>query len=61
MNLKSWVAQVRYPYSAGILAIVWIGSAIIATITPNLSVILLLTSLIVMSLAIAIIGFAPSR
>ncbi len=61
MNIKLWVAQLRYPYSAGILAVTWIGSAIMAMVAPEISITLLLASLAAVSLLVAAIGFSPSR
>ncbi len=61
MNIKLWVAQLRYPYSAGTLAAIWIGSAIMAMIAPDISIILLLGGLALSSLVIALVGFTSSR
>lgn len=61
MNIKLWVAQLRYPYSAGTLAVIWIGSAVMAMVAPSISTLLLLAGLAVSSLVIAIIGFSSSR
>lgn len=61
MNIKLWVAQLRYPYSAGTLAVIWIGSAIMSIVAPDISIILLLGGLAISSLVIAVIGFSSNR
>lgn len=61
MNIKLWVAQLRYPYSAGTLAVIWIGSAVMAIVAPGISTLLLLAGLAVSSLIVAMIGFGSSR
>ena len=34
-QLQQWVMQVRYPYAAGIIAVMWIGTAIFAYLKPD--------------------------
>jgi hypothetical protein len=34
-QLQQWVMQVRYPYAAGIIAVMWIGTAIFAYLKPR--------------------------
>ena len=29
-SLKEWVIQLRYPYTAGVIAVMWIGTALLA-------------------------------
>ena len=33
-SLKEWVIQLRYPYTAGVIAVMWLGTAVLAVIRP---------------------------
>lgn len=37
-SLKDWIIQVRYPYTAGIIAVIWAGSAAFVFVRPEVSV-----------------------
>ncbi len=61
-DLKNLVMQVRYPYTAIVIATVWLGSAALLAINQDLSIerIVILNSLA--SIIIAVMGFtAPKR
>ncbi|MCA9325545.1 hypothetical protein KDA23_05805 [Candidatus Saccharibacteria bacterium] len=61
-NLKQWVLQMRYPYTAGVIALIWIGSALLAIIRPEIPAHILLLLVATATLIIAIVGFtAPNR
>jgi len=51
------VFATSYPYTAGVLAIIWIGSAILLRIDGSLSFNLVLVSNIIVSLIVASVGF----
>lgn len=60
-SLSEWIVQVRYPYTAGVIAVLWIGAACLAAIRPELSPELLLSMVTIATLAIALMGFSSSR
>ncbi|MCL2280685.1 hypothetical protein FWC31_02260 [Candidatus Saccharibacteria bacterium] len=62
-SLKEILLQVRYPYTAGVIAIIWIGLAALATIrTDGLMLEVLISVGSVFSIIVAAIGFnSPKR
>lgn len=38
MNMRDWVVQLRYPYAAGVVVVMWLGTALFIYIAPELSV-----------------------
>lgn len=60
-DLKEWVIQLRYPYTAGVIAVMWIGTALLAIIRPEISVALLISMVALATLIVAFVGFSSSR
>jgi hypothetical protein len=60
-DLKEWVIQLRYPYTAGVIAVMWLGSAALAIIRPELSTEVLISLVAAATLIVAVIGFSSSR
>lgn len=60
-DLKEWVVQLRYPYTAGVIAVIWIGSAILAAIRPEISIVLLVSMVAVATVIVATVGFSSGR
>ncbi len=60
-DLKEWVIQLRYPYTAGVIAVMWLGSAALAIIRPELSTEVLISFVAAATLIVAVIGFSSSR
>ncbi len=60
-DLKNLVMQVRYPYTAIVIATIWLGSAALLAINQAQSIerIVLLNS--VASIIIAVLGFTAPR
>lgn len=54
---QMFVLATAYPYTAGILAIIWIGSAMLLTISSNLALEPVLLGDVIASGLIAIVGF----
>lgn len=52
--------QVRYPYAAGIIAVMWIGTAIFAYLKPDVPLEFLVGSLAVSTIIIAITGLSEA-
>ena len=59
--LKDFVLFVKYPYTAGVIAIVWIGSAIMIAIDTSLPVLTIIISNCVVTYLIALVGFRGSK
>jgi len=61
-KFKDLLIQVRYPYTAGIIATIWIGTAFLVAINRNLPVVQLVVLNCVASVLIALLGFpSPKR
>ena len=60
-QLQQWVMQVRYPYASGIIAVMWIGTAIFAYLKPDVPLEFLVGCLAVSTIIIAIIGLSEAR
>jgi hypothetical protein len=60
-DLKEWVIQLRYPYTAGVIAVMWLGSAALAIIRPELSTEVLISLVAAATLIVAVIGFSSTR
>ena len=57
-TLKTWVVQLRYPYTAGVIAIMWIGGALLVIIRPEISGQVLLSLVALATLIVAAVGFS---
>ncbi len=60
-TLKEWVIQLRYPYTAGVITIMWIGGALLAIIRPEISDQLLLSLVAVATIIVAAVGFSSGK
>ena len=60
-SIKSLVLQVRYPYTAGVIMTIWLGSAALLAIQPDLPVILFVVLNSIASIVVAILGFTTPR
>jgi hypothetical protein len=60
-NLKQWVLQMRYPYTAGVIALIWIGSAWLAIIRPEIPGQTLLLLVALCTLVVAVAGFTAPK
>jgi hypothetical protein len=54
---KDFVLFVKYPYTAGVIATIWIGSAILIGIDTSLPVIKIIIINCVVTYLVAVIGF----
>lgn len=59
--LKDFIVHVRYPYTAGIIAIIWVGTAFFMVIdkTANVQQMLILNAII--TTIVAFVGFSNPR
>ncbi len=60
-SLKEWVIQLRYPYTAGVIAVMWLGSAGLAIIRPEIPTEALIALVAAATLVIAYVGFSGGR
>ncbi len=54
---KLIIFSTSYPYSAGIIAIIWVGSVVLVKLDPTMPLNFVLCANIIISFLIAIIGF----
>ena len=59
--LKEFLLFIKYPYTAGIIAIVWLGSAILMAINTDLPSIRIVVIDMVVSVIIAGVGFTGKK
>lgn len=59
--LKNVILHARYPYTAGIIAIIWVGTAILLAFDSSAKVLNMLTFNVVATTLIAVIGFSNPR
>ena len=55
--LKEVILYIKYPYTAGIIAIIWLGSALLMAINRDLDGVRVVIIDTITSVAIAAIGF----
>ena len=55
--LKEFLLYLKYPYTAGIIACIWVGSAVMLWLDPKLPVALILSVNAVATLLLALVGF----
>jgi len=55
--LKEFILFIKYPYTAGVIATIWLGSAILMAINKDLPIIQIVAINMVISVIIAGFGF----
>lgn len=59
--IKDFVLFVRYPYTAGIIATMWLGTAAFCAIDRSLDIVLMLGVTMIASAIVALIGFGGGK
>lgn len=59
--LKEFILFIKYPYTAGVIATIWLGSAILMALEPNLPIVMMVMVNLVVSVIIAAIGFTGKQ
>ena len=59
--MREFLLFIKYPYTAGILSVVWLGAACLLVIDPNLSLLLVFGNNLFLTVIIALIGFRGKR
>ncbi len=60
-SLKEWIIQLRYPYTAGVIAVMWLGTAALVCIRPNESTEMLVVLTALATIIVALVGFSSGR
>lgn len=55
--LKEFILFIKYPYTAGVIATIWLGSAILMAINRDLPIVTIVIINMVVSVIIATFGF----
>lgn len=59
--LKDFILFIKYPYTAGVIATIWLGSAALLAINHGLPLIRIVTIDMVVSVIIAAFGFRGKK
>lgn len=59
--LKEMILFIKYPYTAGVIATIWLGSAILLAINSELPMIKIVMINMFMSVVIAAVGFTGKK
>ncbi len=60
-NIKDWLIQIGYPYTAGVIVVIWIGTAVFSFIEPDAPLDVLIGLVALATLMIAAMGFSAKR
>ena len=60
-KLREVIMQLRYPYTAGVIAVMWIGVAIMGNIRQDLQLETVIGVAAIMTLIVASIGFSSVK
>ncbi len=55
--IKEFLLFIKYPYTAGIISVTWLGAAGLLAIEPNLDIIQVMGTTLIMTIIISAIGF----
>ncbi|MDQ5972550.1 MAG: hypothetical protein QG553_709 [Patescibacteria group bacterium] len=59
--LKEFILFIKYPYTAGVIATVWLGSAVLMAINHDLPIVAMVIINMAVSVVIAAVGFTGSK
>jgi len=59
--LKEFILFIKYPYTAGVIATIWLGSALLMAINQDLPIIPMVIINMVSSVIISTVGFTGSK
>jgi hypothetical protein len=58
---RQWVVQLRYPYTAGIIGVVWIGTALFTMVATSIDTAILILLVAGATVVVVAIGFSSAR
>ena len=59
--LKDFLLFIKYPYTAGIIAVIWLGSVLMVALADDLNLLEVIVVDLVATLLIALIGFSDKK
>lgn len=59
--LKEFILFIKYPYTAGTIATIWLGSAVLLAISNDLPVVPIVVINMAASVIISAVGFSSSK
>lgn len=59
--MKEFILFIKYPYTAGVIATIWLGSAALLALSDGLSMVTVVTINLVASVFIALFGFSGKK
>lgn len=59
--LKEFILFIKYPYTAGVIATIWLGSAVLMAINHDLPVVSIVIIDMISSVIIASVGFTGKK
>ena len=59
--LKEFVLFIKYPYTAGVIATIWLGSAVLMAINHDLPIVPMVIIDMAVSVVISTVGFTSSK
>lgn len=60
-SFKEWVIQLRYPYTAGVIAVVWVGTALFALIRHDAPIEMFVSISAGTTILVALTGFSSGK
>ena len=55
--VREFLLFIKYPYTAGIISVTWLGAAALLAIEPSLDIIQIMGTTLVTTIIISLIGF----
>ena len=55
--VREFLLFIKYPYTAGIISVVWLGSAALLAIEPELDIVQIMATSLLVTIIIAALGF----
>lgn len=59
--LKEFILFIKYPYTAGVIGIIWLGSAALLAIDPGLPFVRIVAINMILSILISVFGFRGKK
>lgn len=57
-DMRDWLLQLRYPYTAGVIGVMWLGSAAVAIVRPETPAAVVVVLVAAATLLVAAVGFS---
>lgn len=59
--LKEFILFIKYPYTAGVIATMWLGTAVLLAISQDLPIVIMMIIVMLSSVVIAAVGFTGKK